>query len=869
MNTLNFTHRIKAVLLLWILGVLNPIGVRAQFATAAAYPFTASQKPFNYLVGGTSITFSSWDDSGTPIPIGFTFNFCNTPYTQVTAHTNGFLRFGNNTGYTYPASQSSLSSIAPCVMAGWHDASGDVSGSGAASPVTYLMTGTAPNRILTVEFKNWGTFSYTSYPGYITYQYILYEGGPIEIMYKQEAGTSGFGSSGSATAIGIANSSSDWQTLNNVSATPVSSSTTFTSSINGKPATGQSYLWGQVPCTGTPTTSVAGPDQVCPNKSFGQSLAGLAIYSGFTFQWQTSANGTAWTNWTGTVSSTGDISDVINTPKWYRCTVTCIASGQSYTTAPKLVTIAPFYYCYCGGSTATTASGNDIGNMSVITYPSNQTILNNGSAIPMLSNASANKMYTDFRISIPPVPMYHDSSYVLQVSQISSAATFTEGIAAIFVDYNRNGRFDPWERVMEEKTSQALPNPGVVKDTFTVPDTAEYGFTGMRVVFRAGNISPDTCASYPEGETEDYLVDLRYRPCDSKPTPGTIEGDTSMCVGYDYILTDTTYQTKKHGLSRLWQRSADGIGWVDIPNSVDKDTLMRIFTGQPLFYRVRMICSHTNDTAYTVVHKVNLKPTYKCYCFSQSLGGVNDSSDIGGFGIYNFATTDGGAHLDNPRAVRKRQDFTDRQPVELWVDSMYQFHVYHTMPNEFHSDAKITVFADFNGNHQYDMPDERIFTGFTNVGYHTLLGNVVIPNAAIVDAPTGLRVIINNNVGPNPQSDDACGTYISGETEDYMVIFRRPFNVSVNNTTADLRTVQVYPNPSSGKFTVDFYSGNTIKEVKVRIMTVTGQQVLSEVYNHNGGRFTKELSLESQAKGVYFVEIDADGIRETKRLVIK
>jgi hypothetical protein len=534
------------------------------------------------------------------------------------------------------------------------------------------------------------------------------------------------------------------------------------------------------------------------------------------------------------------------------------------------VNIAPFYYCYCESSKASSSSGIDIGNVKVITDPSNQTILDNGNASPFLSNTNSNKNYSDFRHSIPPVPMYHDSSYFLLVTQTSSIASFVAGTAAIFIDYNRNGKFDPWERVLDATTNQALPNPGLVRDTFKVPDTAGYGITGMRVILRAGTTAPDTCAAYPEGETEDYLVDLRYRPCDSIPNAGVIEGDTSMCVGYDYILTDTTYQTQRHGLSGLWQRSADAINWYDIANSVDKDTLMRLFdNGQPLYYRLRMICSHTDDTGFSAVHKVNLKPTYKCYCFSQSLGGVTDTSDVGGFGIYNFAINDGGAHLGNSRAVRKRQDRTDLQPIEMWVDSIYQFHVYHTMPNEFHSDAKITVFADFNNNHQYDIPSERIYTGFTNVGYHTLISNVMIPNAAIVDVPTGIRVIVNNNVGPNTPSDEACGAYVSGETEDYMVIFRRPFNVGVNNTAAELKGVQVYPNPTNGRFSVDFYSGNTIKEVKLKILTVTGQLILNEVYNHTGGRFTKELNLENQAKGVYFVEIDADGIKETKRVVLR
>ncbi|WP_276132733.1 GEVED domain-containing protein [Polluticoccus soli] len=841
---------------------------RAQFPTAAAYPFTASQKTFNYVTGGTAINFSTvntlnWDDNYYNVPIGFTFTFAGTAYTTVTPQTNGYMVFGNTTAMTWPPYSAPT---VPCMMGGWDDCEGDPS----ASAVTYKTTGTAPNRVFTLEFKNWGLWSYATYPGFISYQYILYESGPLELVYKQESGSSHFGSNSYNTAAGIAKSSTDYQSLNNFSASPTPTTSTFNVSLTGKPATGQSYLWGQVPCTGTPTTSVSAPSEVCPNKPFSVALNGLAIYSGFTFQWQTSVNGTTWTNWTGPVGSAGDITDIISAPKWYRCSVTCTNSSQSFQTQPFHIGISPFYYCYCAGSTATSGSGIDIGNIKVVSFASGQVMLDNGNATPLQSNANANKSYTDFRKTLAPVPMYHDSAYYLLIQQISSVSAFSAGSAAIFIDYNRNGTFDPWERVLQETTSQSLPNPGLVRDTFLVPDTAGYGITGMRVILRQGTTVPDTCSSYSDGETEDYLVDLRYRPCDSIPKTGVIEGDTSMCVGYDYILTDSTYQTKRHGLLRLWQHSADAINWVDINSSVDKDTLMRLFNnGQPLFYRMRMVCSHTNDTGYSPVHKVNLKPTYKCYCFSQSLGGINDTSDVGGFSIYNFSVNDGGAHLGNTRAVRKRQDFTDLQPIEMWVDSIYQFHVFHTMPSEIHSDAKITVFADFNNNHQYDIPGERIFTGFTNVGYHTLISNVVIPNAAIVDMPTGMRVIVNNNVGPNTQSDDGCGTYISGETEDFMVIFRRPFNVSVNNTTADLRTVQVYPNPSSGKFTIDFYSGNTIKEVSVRVLTMTGQQVFSEVYSHNSGRFTRELDIEGRAKGVYFVEINADGIKETKRMVIK
>src|SRR5690606_22745777 len=60
-------------------------------------------------------------------------------------------------------------------------------------------------------------------------------------MYQREAGSASFPSS----TIGIAgNTNSDYQTLDNSTASPVSSSTSFTTNITAKPATGQSYLWG-------------------------------------------------------------------------------------------------------------------------------------------------------------------------------------------------------------------------------------------------------------------------------------------------------------------------------------------------------------------------------------------------------------------------------------------------------------------------------------------------------------------------------------------------------------------------------------------------------------------------------------------------
>src|SRR5690606_31615298 len=134
------------------------------------------------------------------------------------------------------------------------------------------------------------------------------------------------------------------------------------------------------------------------------------------------------------------------------------------------------------------------------------------------------------------------------------------------------------------------------------------------------------------------------------------------------------------------------------------------------------------------------------------------------------------------------------------------------------------VFMDFNNNHEYDIPAERVFSDYTKIGAHTLTGRVFIPSQVITDVPTGMRIILNNNVGPNIPSDEACGPYQSGETEDYMVIFRKQWRAGISGVE-ELNGFNVHPNPTNGQFYVQFSSRADIKEVKVRVTSVTGQVI--------------------------------------------
>jgi uncharacterized protein YjdB len=217
------------------------LGTRMQAQTATAYGFTAFTNPYVSISStGTVTTSLGIDDvTLTGIPIGFSFTFCGISYTAVSASSNGWLSLANSGSVEYNNYPSLIPSAG--FLAGyWDDLSGQVSPTSPAIPAYYSTTGSSPNRIFTFEWKNWSPYNYTGSvgTGLISFQIKLYEGTNV-IDYCYGPSTI----AGMGATIGIANSTSDWQTLPNVGASPTPSSSTFTNTLATSPAANQVYRW--------------------------------------------------------------------------------------------------------------------------------------------------------------------------------------------------------------------------------------------------------------------------------------------------------------------------------------------------------------------------------------------------------------------------------------------------------------------------------------------------------------------------------------------------------------------------------------------------------------------------------------------------
>lgn len=296
------------------------------------YNFTAVGGTFTALSGGgisNALSSNTADEIlSSAINIGFPFQYNCQSVTQFKVSSNGWMTF--NTTLMGSLITNDLDGTGSLILAPlWDDLQ-------CRNNVRYQTSGTAPNRVLTIEWLNM-EWNYAASNAVISFQVKLYETtNIIEFRYRQESTAVNSGSA----SIGINGSVvGQFLSLNNTSTSPTASSTVETDNLSTKPANGQIYRWTPITCSGTPIagSATASPSSSCGAFTTNLSLTGASTGCGLTYQWQSSPNNSTWTNITGATSSTYNASVTANT--YYRCIVTCGANSAN--SSSVYVTINP------------------------------------------------------------------------------------------------------------------------------------------------------------------------------------------------------------------------------------------------------------------------------------------------------------------------------------------------------------------------------------------------------------------------------------------------------------------------------------------------------------------------------------------------
>lgn len=318
-------------------------------AQIGSYAFTTSSSSFAALTGATTVTLSSGDDgiSGN-IALPFAFNFGGTNMTNFQINSNGWLGLNTGTSSTTTGNYSALSSTVNNVIAAYNR---DLTGG--TGDFSWVVTGSAPNRILQIQWSNRASFTSTAVPASAQFQVWLYETtNVVEIRYgtvsngtRTGAVTVQVGLRGASTAttnVRSLSSTTGWTapTASNSSTATMSISTTL------QPASGRVFTFTPpVVCTSLPSltggtasaTVTSGCGSVASSTLSVTGATGGA--TGLTFQWRSGPVGGPYNTLLGT-GATQVVSSVTSTTAFVR-DIICTGGPATATSSEVVITVNP------------------------------------------------------------------------------------------------------------------------------------------------------------------------------------------------------------------------------------------------------------------------------------------------------------------------------------------------------------------------------------------------------------------------------------------------------------------------------------------------------------------------------------------------
>ncbi|HEY1031200.1 MAG TPA: PKD domain-containing protein [Flavipsychrobacter sp.] len=147
--------------------------------------------------------------------------------------------------------------------------------------------------------------------------------------------------------------------------------------------------------------------------------------------------------------------------------------------------------------------------------------------------------------------------------------------------------------------------------------------------------------------------------------------------------------------------------------------------------------------------------------------------------------------------------------------------------------------TDANGNYSFsNLPPAAYTVHPEQFGYNTITANATVVN----DKPTITGVDFTRSLSKKTITPAATGIA----------------NVSSNHSFA------IYPNPARDIVSIEWVAGNA-KDATVVITDISGKVVLNQTIKDG----TTELNLQSLHKGLYFITLESENIKNTQKLLLQ
>jgi hypothetical protein len=305
-------------------------------------------------------------------------------------------------------------------------------------------------------------------------------------------------------------------------------------------------------CSGTPTggTANASVTNGCSGYSTVLSLSGATSGTGISYQWQSSPDGTTWTNISGAISATA--TTTVSSTTYYHCVITCSNGGASATSSSVQVNIN----CILISNT----------NYTISSCPASINFYDDGGPG---SNYADGKTYTQ-TITAPAGSCLsiNFSSFVIE-----------SGCTCDFM-YIYDGPSTASTLIGTYSGS----SPGTVTSSGT---SLTIKFTSDAGTNKAGWAAIISCAA----------------SCSGTPTGGTASASvTNGCSSYSTVLS-LSGASSGCGISYQWQSSPNGSTWSNISGATATTTTTTV--SSTTYYHCVTACGGTSATSSTVLANLN------------------------------------------------------------------------------------------------------------------------------------------------------------------------------------------------------------------------------------------------------------------------
>ncbi|TAE70985.1 MAG: T9SS C-terminal target domain-containing protein [Bacteroidetes bacterium] len=306
----------------------------------------------------------------------------------------------------------------------------------------------------------------------------------------------------------------------------------------------------------------------------------------------------------------------------------------------------------------------------------------------------------------------------------------------------------------------------------------------------------------------------------------------------------------------LQYKTSAATTWTSVSTATTSASVSGLVAGTLYNYQVQVTCGTTNS-AFSAVSNFTTSAATVSYCASKGNSVADEWIDLVSLGTINRTSAgDGGYFNGTSLSTSLGRGLSATISYSAGFRSGYS------------GSEAWAVWIDWNRDGDFLDAGEQVVTR-TSTSAATLSSTFTVPTTATLGA-TRMRVSMKWNA-----AQTSCEAFSYGEVEDYTInVITGTVRTSAIENAAEggIKTeIKVYPNPTAeeAKVSIETLNSENLGKVQVIFLNTMGK-VMKEVTTDEleTSQWETLIDVRELPVGVYFVTINNNGTKQTKRLVV-